>query len=160
MAATGSPAFTQLPKKAYAPIPSSITANTKSDGTGTIGTDSVVAKRADGTTVWTAGANGSFLRSIIWTPVGTTANTATTATVGRAYRSTKSSGATTGGTDTLLLRETTLGAQTADSLSAAASAVVVPVNEVLDPSDTLLVSIHAAPSANTSWQVTFDVSDF
>lgn len=117
---------------------------TKSDGTGTIGTDIFKA--------FTAGANGAWVAKVRWTPVATAAGTATTGTVGRIFASSVATGATTGGTDTFLLAEVTLPVKTADSASAPVDTIEVPINFALPAGWTILVTNHAAPAANTSWQ--------
>src|SRR5262245_61961657 len=85
------------------------TANTKSDGAGTIGTD--IYK------VWTAGAvnsgNDVSIEKVRLIPIATVAATATAATVLRVFWSTKTSGATTSA-DTFLLEEKGAAAQTPD----------------------------------------------
>src|SRR6266566_1177651 len=101
--ANTSPVFTLVPNVGLA-APSA--ANTKSDGAGTVGTDIFKA--------FTAGANGSFVTRVRINPVASAAGTATTATVGRVFYSTVTSGATTNA-NTFLLGEVTLPSVTADS---------------------------------------------
>lgn len=119
-------------------------ANTKSNGTGTIGTDIFL--------LFTAGANGSFVDRVRWTPTATAASTATGATVARIFISTKTSGATTGSTDTFLFQEIALPAVTADATAAAPNFYEIPLGFVLPNGYTILVTNHAAPNANTQWQ--------
>lgn len=127
-------------------------ANTKSDGTGTIGTDIFKA--------FTAGANGSYVTRVRFNPVATTAGTATTGTVGRVFLSTKTSGATTGTTDTFLVGEVTLPVTTADSASAPTNPIEVMINAAIPAGMTVLITNHAAPAANSSWQATVFGGDF
>lgn len=141
MAANTTPVFTLTPNVGTA-APSA--ANTKSDGTGTIATDIFKA--------WTAGTNGSFVSRVRFNPVATAANTSTGATVGRVFLSNKTSGGTTGGTDTWLLGEVTLPISTADSSSSQASPLEVMLNMPVPAGWTILITNHAAPAANTSWQ--------
>lgn len=119
-------------------------ANTKSDGSGTIGTDIFLAATVDAT-------NGGFVRDVTFYPTATVAGTSTTATVGRVFASTKSTGATTPA-DTHPMGEVTLAAQATDSTSAATYPLVVPINRPLPPGTTILVTNHAAPAANTRWK--------
>lgn len=116
-------------------------ANTASDGGGTIGTNIFL--------VCTAGSNGTYIDAIRFIPTGTTANTATTATVGRIFVSTQASGATTS-SNTYLVGEVNLPAQTADSSTAAVVPIDFPMGFRLPASASILVTTHAAPAANTS----------
>jgi len=142
MAGNNDPLYSKVP---YNGSPVAITAaNTSSQGGGTIGTDIFLAFTADAT-------NGSFVRDVSLMPTASAAGTATTATVARVFLSTKTSGATAS-TDTHLLAEATLASQTADSTSAAVSPVVIPINRGLAPGETILITNHAAPAANTSWK--------
>jgi hypothetical protein len=120
--------------------------NTSSDGNGTIGTDLFLVETADAT-------NGGFVRKVELMPTASVANTATTATVGRVFISNVSSGATTNA-NTYLYREVTLGVITAASSSAAVFPQVVVINEGLAAGQSILVSTHAAPAANTAWRAT------
>lgn len=120
-------------------------ANTSSQGGGTVGTDIFKAFTADAT-------NGSFVREVRWSAAASAAGTATTATVGRVFVSSITSGSTTS-SDTHLIAEVTLASQTADSTSAATFPVVVPLNFALPAGYTILVTTHAAPAANTHWKV-------
>lgn len=136
------PIFTLTPNVSGA-APSA--ACTKSDGTGTIGTDVFKA--------FTAGLNGSFITRVRCIPVATAAATATTATVGRVFMSSKTSGATVGGSDTFALGEVTLPLTTADSASAPVNPIEILLNMAIPATYTILVTNHAAPAANTSWQM-------
>lgn len=127
-------------------------ANVKSDGTGTIGTDIVVA--------FTAGANGSWVSKIRISAVATTAATVTAGTVIRAFISTKTSGATTGGTDTFIIQEVQFGAVTADQTTAAVAPVEIPCNFALNPGQTILITSHIVAVAATAWQATVYGGDF
>lgn len=126
---------------------------TKSDGTATgIATDIFKA--------FATGASGSWISKVRFSPCATTANTATTATIGRVYLSTQSSGATTGGTNTWLIAEVTLAAQTADSSTAATNPIDVPLNIAVQTGYYVLVSTHHAPAANSSWQAEVFGTDY
>ena len=127
-------------------------ANTKSDGSGTIGTDIFLAATVDAT-------NGGFVRDVTFWPTATTAGTATTATVGRVFASSASSGATTA-SNTYPMGEATLASQTADSSSVAVYPVVVPINRALPAGYSILVTNHAAPAANTKWKAVVNYGSY
>lgn len=118
-------------------------ANTKSDGSGTIGTDIYKC--------FTAGANGSFVSKVRFSPTATVASTATAATCFRIYISTKTSGATTPGTDTWQIAEISAAAQTADAPTANTYPIEIPINVAIPASYTVLVSNHVVANASTAW---------
>lgn len=151
MAANTNPIYTG--KGAVGPV--AITAaNTNSQGTGTIGTDIFKAYTIDAT-------NGSFISDIVFQPTASAAGTNTAATVLRAFLSTKTSGATVGGTDTWLLGEVTAGVQSADNATASTFPWVLTLNRAIPPGTyTILVSSHAAPAASTNWQATVFGGDY
>lgn len=126
-------------------------ANTSSQGGGTIGTDIFLAFQADAT-------NGSFVRRVEWIATATTPS-GTTATVGRIFLSSVSSGATTSA-NTRLLNEVILPSVSADSATGAIFPVTVPLDIVLAPGETILVTNHAAPAANTAWRANVFGGDF
>ena len=126
-------------------------ANTSSQGGGTIGTDIFLAFTADAT-------NGSFVRRVDWIPTAT-APTTTTATVGRVFLSSVSSGATTSA-NTRLLAEVVLAATAADNASTNVSPISIPLDLVLAPGETILVTNHAAPAASTAWRVNVFGGDY
>jgi len=126
-------------------------ANTSSQGGGTVGTDIFLAFTADAT-------NGSFVRRVEWIPTATTPTT-TTATVGRVFLSSVSSGATTSA-NTRLIAEVTLPATAADNASAAVFPTSVPLDIVLAPGETILVTNHAAPAASTAWRANVIGGDY
>lgn len=76
-----------------------------------------------------------------------------TQTVGRVFVSTKTSGATIGGTDTFLFQEVALPAATADATTTAPNYLEIPMQFVLPAGSAILVTNHAAPAANTWWNV-------
>ena len=138
MPANTSPVFSITPNA----NPVAVTAaNTKSDGTGTIGTDIFLA--------FTAGSNGSWVSKVRVSTVATAAATTSTGTVGRIYLSTKTSGATTGGTDTFQIAEFAIPSVVADHSANNLSPLEVPISWALKSGQTILVSTHAAPAANT-----------
>lgn len=142
MSATTAPQFTATTNRGN--DVSLTVANTKSDGTGTIGTD--IFDLLD------AGPNGTFVDRIEFMPVATVANSTTTATVARIYRSTQGTGAT-GPTNTRCIGEVQLPAvTTADSSSVANVPIVFPMGYRIGSNEHILVSTHAAAAANTSWK--------
>jgi FlaG/FlaF family flagellin (archaellin) len=149
MPANTSPIFTLTPNIGVA-TPSA--ANTKSDGTGTIGTDIFKAL--------VAGANGSFVNKVRFSPIATAASTGTTATVGRVFLCSKSSGATTGGTDTWLWGEVTLPALTADQPTVPLNPIELILNIALPSGWAVLITNHAAPAASTGWQALVSGGDY
>jgi hypothetical protein len=141
MAVTATPVYPQAPAVGSVAVTA---ANTSSQGGGTIGTDIFLAL--------TAGANGAFIEKIRCVPTAT-APTNTTATVGRFFRSTQSSGATTTA-NTHNIGEVTLPLTAADNATSAAPYIDVPMNITLGAGESLLVTNHAAPAANTQWKFT------
>ena len=118
-------------------------ANTRSDGVGTIGTDLFL--------VGTVGADAAFLRFIEFWPTASVAATSTTATVARAFTSEVSSGTTTVA-KTNPLGELPLTSQSAANSTTAVTPVVLQINKQIEAGDSILVSNHAAPAANTQWK--------
>ncbi len=128
-------------------------ANTNSDGTGTVATNIFVA--------FSAGANGSWISKIRWTPVATVASTATTNTMGRAFYSTVNSGATTPGTNTFQLSEVSLASQTVDqATNNPANYIEIPLNIAIPSGGYILVTNHAAPATSSAWQCTVFGGDY
>lgn len=119
-------------------------ANTSSQGGGTIATDIFKAFTADDT-------NGSFVREVRWVLCESTIATASTATVGRVFISSITSGTTTSA-DTHLWSEVALAAQTPSS-TVAGVPIVIPMNIMLPAGYTILATNHAAPAANTHWKL-------
>lgn len=149
MPANTSPIFTLVPNVVGVPIGGAGT--TKSDGTGTIGTDMFLG--------FTAGVNGSLVQEVRLSPTASVAATPTTATVHRVYVSTKASGATLPA-DTHLIAEVSAPAQTADHATIATVPLVIPINRQLAPNQTILISSHVANAANTGWQAVTTGGDF
>lgn len=145
------PQFAVTPKTGGCVWLPATTANVKNDGTGTVGTDILLA--------YTAGASGAFIDRVRLQPVGGTAATATTATVGRVYISTITSGSTTSA-NTQLWQEVACPAQTTDQTTTATVPIDVPMGIRVAASDTILFSMHHAAAANTAWQVHVIVSDY
>lgn len=128
------------------------TANTKSDGTGTIGTDMIKLFTADST-------YGAFVQKVRLNPQASAAATATTATVARIYISSITSGATTNA-DTFLWAEVACPAQTADQTTTATSPIEIPLGFALPAGYTILASMHHAAAASTSWSFTCIGGDY
>ena len=126
-------------------------ANTSSQGGGTIGTDIFKSFSADAT-------NGSFVQRVRFIPTATTPTT-TTATVGRVFISSVTSGATTSA-NTFLVGEITLPAIAADNASTGVIWFDVMLGFAIDPSFTVLVTNHAAPAANTAWRAVVVAGDY
>lgn len=143
MAAGTAPIFSNVPAIGTAIWTNATTANTKSDGTGTIGTDILLLE--------TAGTNGTFLNKIRFSPCSSVAATATTASVIRVYLSTQSSGATTNA-NTSLIAEIAAPAQTADQTTTATNYLEVPLGFAIPSGYSVLFSMHHAAAANTSWK--------
>lgn len=142
MAANTAPIFTGVPNLGDAVWLAGTTANVKSDGAGTIGTDMLL--------LFTAGANGSFLNRVRFSPAATVASTATTASVHRLYLSTVSSGATTSA-NTSLIGELAAAAQTADQATVGTTPLELPLGFYIPSGTQLLWSMHHAAAANTLW---------
>ena len=151
MTANTAPIYSITPKTGAATWLPATTANTKSDGTGTIGTDILLA--------YTAGSNGAFIQRIRLNPCASVASTATTATVARVFLSSVTSGATTN-LNTLRWDEVACPAQTADQTATANNFIEIPMGIAIAPNATILVSMHAAAAANTSWQFTVIGGDY
>jgi hypothetical protein len=149
MAANTSPIYSLTPNISGV---EATAANTNSDGTGTIGSNIFLA--------YTAGANGSYVSVIRLAAVGTAAATNTTATVGRLFVSSLSTGTTSPGNNTFLLAEYSLAVQSADSSTTATFFIEVPVYKALPGGWSILFSNHAAPAANTTWQAVVYGGDY
>lgn len=126
-------------------------ANTSSQGGGTIATNIFLALTADA-------SNGTFVEYVRWIATAT-APTTTTATVGRVFASSVTSGATTSA-NTILLAEVPLPATAADNASTAVNQIDVTINCRLPAGWTILVTNHAAPAANTNWRATAIGGDY
>lgn len=118
-------------------------ANTSSQGGGTIGTDIFLAFQADAT-------NGGYVRELRFSLAESTIATASTATVGRVFVSSVTSGATTS-SNTHLIAEVALASQTPSSTLPGVP-ITVPLDFALPPNYTILVTNHAAPAASTHWK--------
>jgi FlaG/FlaF family flagellin (archaellin) len=142
MAANTAPIFTETALLGRAVWLPATTANVKSDGAGTIGTDILL--------LVTAGADGSFLNRVRFTPSASVAATATTASIHRLYLSTASSGATTSA-NTTLIAEYAAPAQTTDQTTVSVQPIDVPLGFYIPTGIQLLWSMHHAAAASTAW---------
>ena len=122
----------------------STAANTSSQGGGTIGTDIWKAFTADAT-------NGSFVEFVRFIATAT-APTSTTATVGRVFISSVTSGATTSA-NTYLIAEMALPVTAADNATTAVNPLDIAINLRVPAGYTILMTTHAAPAANTAWRL-------
>lgn len=151
MAANTAPIFPKLAKVGQAVWKNGSTANTKSDGAGTIGTSMLL--------LMSAGTEGSMINKIRALPAGSTASTATTATVLRVYLSSISTGTTTAD-DTSLIGEIALPSQTTDAPTASITPYELPLNIPIPPGMHILVSMHHVSAANTVWHITGYAGDY
>jgi hypothetical protein len=140
MAANVSPIFGLTPVLGQVVIS---TQNTKSDGTGTIGTDLWLG--------FTAGADGAYINKIRLSPTASVAATATVATVIRIFLSTVSSGATAT-SNTSLFQEQAVGIQTAAQTTTGTFFFEIPMGITIPANSTILFSTHIANAANTAWK--------
>jgi hypothetical protein len=149
MAAGTNPIYTATPHVSSVQI--TAVSNGKSDGSGTIGTDTFLA--------FQAGTNGSYVNRIRFTPVATAASTATAATVLRVYVSSATSGSITAST-CWLIAEQAAAAQTADGTTVGIFYFDIPLNFALQANYTILVQTAVANNASTAWQATVFGGDY
>lgn len=150
MAQNKSPIFTLIPVVSFGTM-SAPTAMTRSDGVGTIGTDIFKIFTADST-------DGSFVSKVRICATATTPTTMT-ASVIRVYISSITSGSTTA-SDTVLYQEVPVAAIPAANATNSVNYYEVPFGFALAPSQTILVSIHAAMAANSRWQFLTIAGDY
>lgn len=142
MAANTAPIYTVTPVIGRGVWTSSSTANTDSDGSGTIGTDMIL--------LLTPGSNGAYVNKVRFTPAATAASVSTTASIHRLFLSTQASGATTSA-NTTLIAEAAAASQTAASPTAATQYLEIPCGFYVPSGTQLLWSMHAAAAATTLW---------
>jgi len=147
------PLLGATPKSTYSLWLNGSTANTKSDGSGTIGTDMMLA--------FTAGANGAWVDRIRLMPVGVTAATtaATTATVAKFFLSTQTSGVTTN-VNTHLWQEAACPSQTVNQTTAAVSPVDVAAGFRLEAGETILFCMYHVAIVNSAWECIVLATDY
>lgn len=141
MAVNTSPIFTLTPNVGFARI-TTASANTKSDGAGTVGTDIFKA--------FTAGANGSFLDRVRFNVTASAAATNSVATTLRIFLSTVGSGNTTNA-DTWLLGEVSVPLIAADHSTQAVNFYEFPIGIAIPAGMFVHVSQHNAQTTNQSW---------
>jgi hypothetical protein len=127
-------------------------ANTKSDGTGTIGTDIF---KAGGVYV----DHGGYVLKLRWIATASSAATTLVATVARIFISSQSSGSTTSA-DTYLWEEISLPRVTAASSTSTTNYFDIPLFFSLPPGYTILVTNHTAPTTSTAWCAVLYYGDF
>ena len=130
--------------------------NTSSEGGGTVATSIFLA--------YTPGSNDSYVDFMRWMPTASAAATNTTATVGRIFLSTVSTGTTTSA-NTFLIGEVPLPQVSADSSSVANNAVDFALGFRIPGSLAtlpmfLMVTNHVAPAATTQWLATTFGADY
>jgi len=148
MAYNNQPIFVKAAKNTSVAVTA---ANTSSQGGGTIATDIFLLYTAPAT-------EPAYIRKITAIPTASVAATATTATVGRLFISSQSSGATTNA-NTHLLREWAQAAQTAAQTTTPIVPIEIPLGIWLEAGKSLLLTNHAAPAANTQWKYTVEVGE-
>jgi len=131
---------------------STTTANTKSDGTGTIATDMLLLCTADAT-------YGGYVSTVKIVPSGSVAGTTTQATVARIYLSSQAAGATTN-SNTWLLGEVNCAATVIANANRAVTPLSYTLNMSIPAGYSLLVSMHHAAATSTSWCFTALVGDY
>ena len=150
------PTFTNSANISSVAVAGASSGNTSSEGGGTVGTNIFLA--------FTPGANDSYVDFMRWMPTASTA-TSTGATVGRIFLSSVNTGTTTS-SNTFLIGEVVLPSVAAASASVANNPIDFYLGFRLPGSNAsvgalyLLVTNHAAPSANTQWQTTVFGSNY
>jgi hypothetical protein len=145
MAANNAPIFTGAPFLSQAVWLPATTANTDSTGVMVVGTSGLL--------LHTPGANGSFLSRLRAMPGASTVGTATNASVIRVFLSTVNTGTTTTA-NTKLYVEVGVAAQTSDSATLATQPIDIPLGFAIPSTTYVLVTMHTAATAATSWQFT------
>lgn len=151
MPANTVPIYPVTPKADGVVITSSTTANVRTDGNGTIGTDIVL--------VSSAGSNGTFYRFVRVKPWATASATSTSATVIRVFKSTQSSGATSNA-NTHLLGEIQIPAVSAANTTGALPDFDIPLNIALPTGQHLLACTAIVAAANTGFAITAVGGDY
>lgn len=144
MPANTAPIFTLTPAVSAGQLTSSTTAQTRTDGVGTVGTDMILC--------FQAGANGSFLNKLRFSACATAA-TSMGSSIFHIYLSSVNSGATTAA-NTFLFQEVTASAQGAANSAAPTTYFEVNFGFAIPANYTVLVGIYNQPLASTSWQCT------
>lgn len=145
MAANNDPIFSAVPAVSLSTITPSINANAKDDGTGTIGTDMVLA--------FSAGSNGSFVQKLRVKVASSVAATSMSATVIRFFLSSVNSGATTE-TNTKLFGELAIPAIQAAATTSATQEFDLPVGFAIPSGMYILAATHVVAATNTRFHIT------
>lgn len=150
MPANTDPIYTLTPNVGMARITAVQAATARSDGGGTVGTDIF--------NVFTAGANGSFIKEIRVKAAASTVTT-TNATSIRVYYSTVGSGATTSA-DTKLISEFAIPAVSAANTTAPSPDFIIPLNVAIPTGSFIHAGSGVTIAANTEWQATAFGGDY
>jgi hypothetical protein len=149
MAQNTFPIFGQTPTLEGVNITQTST-NARSDGLSAIGTSQFVA--------FASGPSGSFVQKVRFMSVATTPTTGV-ATVLRVHYSTVNTGTPTSG-QAFLLGELSVGALASANATNATNFYELPLNFAMPANTYLLVSQHAAQTANQNWQAFVIGSDY
>lgn len=141
MAQNTAPIFTLTPNVGFARI-TQASANVKSDGAGTVGTDIFL--------LFTAGTNGSYIERIRFSVTASAAATVSVPTTLRVFLSTLNTGTTAPG-NTWLVAEISVPALTSDHSTISAPFYEVNLSMAIPTGLYVLVSQHVAQTANQSW---------
>lgn len=151
MPANTVPIYPVTPRADGQVITASTTANVRTDGNGTIGTDMVL--------VSSAGTNGTFYRFVKVKPWATVAATSTSATTIRVFKSTQSSGATSSA-NTHLVGEVQIPLVSAATTTGALPDFDIPLNIALPAGQHLLACTSIVAAANTGFAITAVGGDY
>jgi len=150
MAQNTSPIFGLIPDLQGVNI-TQTAAQARSDGLGgAIGTAQFLA--------YTSGPSGSFVQKVRFMSVATTPTTGV-ATVLRCHYSTVNTGTPTSG-QVFLLGEISVGALASANATNATNFYELPLNFAMPANTYLLVSQHAAQTANQNWQAFVIASEY
>lgn len=142
--ANTNPLFTLTPNPARVSIPTT-NAQTKSDGTSAgAGADLMYL-------LLTVGANGTYIDSIRFFSVASSAATNSIATTLRAYVSSVAAPGATTSANTFLIGEVSAALQAASHSTNACNYVEISLKKVFKSGDYILVSQHVAQTANQNW---------
>lgn len=145
MAANINPIYTLTPNVGKVKI-ATTNAQVKSDGTSAgSGTDLMYK-------VFTAGANGSYVDTIRFFSVASTAATTGVATTLRAYISTVSAPGATTSSDTFLIGELSVPAISSANSTNATNYYEIVLNKTIPTGNYIHVSQHVAQTTNQEWQ--------
>lgn len=151
MPANTTPIFPKTPRVAGGAITPSLSANVKSDGAGTIGTDMLL--------LFTPGSNGSFVQRVRVKAAASAAATSTSATVIRIFASTQSSGATTNA-NTQLIGEIQIPSVSAANATGGTPDFDIPVGFAFPSDRYILACTSVVAATNTSFGLTVIAGDF